>query len=158
LLKVADTVVGAHKNAMRISHCADRGRGVDDARYMNEAGHPGEYLCFAGVVVVKVSWTTRNASTPLTVSIASIAFLVAQVKRLARVLRMRLEVELDALLLEHRDKLHHRVAPGGLAGLVGELSDAAVCRVPRSGEGPRPNSEFIVSTPISTAISTAILQ
>jgi len=85
-------------------------------------------------------------------------FLVAQVKRLARVLRMRLEVELDALLLEHRDKLHHRVAPGGLAGLVGELSDAAVCRVPRSGEGPRPNSEFIVSTPISTAISTAILQ
>ena len=29
---------------------------------------------------------------------------------------------------------------------------------PRSGEGPRPNSEFIVSTPISTAISIAFLQ
>jgi hypothetical protein len=31
-------------------------------------------------------------------------------------------------------------------------------QLPRSGWGPRPNSEFIVSTPISTAISIAFFQ
>ena len=56
-----------------------------------------------------------------------------RVQRLAPVLRMRLDVELDALLLEHGDKLLHRAPPGGFARLMGELAAAAIGRVPAVG-------------------------
>ena len=58
-----------------------------------------------------------------------------RMKRLAPVLRMRFDVELDALLFEHGHELLHRAPPGGFARFMSELTAAAVGRVPPVGRG-----------------------
>jgi hypothetical protein len=136
-LALADVhvLVDRHLRAGRIADVAEAGRGlvvvgVGDMDMRQRRGVVANHL---RNVVAEIEGVRRAIEEPHVLGADHADHVDRRMQRLAPVLGMGLDVELDSFSFERRNQLLHRAPPGGLARLGRILSAAAVGRVAAIG-------------------------